>query len=326
MKAFLAPAALSREEMSDVAATARKGFVEGRVASERQWSEFYDEAFAKACEQFDGIMVATDDLTDFLARAPGLFAAGYLDTLRYMCRPTVSADDFKNVSGTGTVAPSRLSQPDVAQEAAVFLLRTLNGRLFPWLERGERPKEADLAAARCAVAALIADQRTKTAMRTAPSHSQERAVRAALTTYAHFETVPAHDIATLGDAPRPGQVFSREASVGGVKADVVLGLYDGRIMALECKVSNSGVNSYKRLNHEVTDKVVKWHNMFGRNGIVGGCVLQGVFEVDNLMSAQDAGVSIFWSHDLNPLLAFIESTRCEYDGTLGRGSGEPTVR
>ena len=99
-----------------------------------------------------------------------------------------------------------------------------------------------------------------------------------------------------------------------MRADVVLGLYDGRFMALECKVSNSGVNSYKRLNHEVTDKVEKWHAMFGMNGVVGGCVLQGIYETENLMSAQQAGVSIFWSRDLEKLLTFVDRTRQEFDG------------
>lgn len=42
----------------------------------------------------------------------------------------------------------------------------------------------------------------------------------------------------------------------------------------ECKVSNSKVNSHKRLNHEAVDKVAKWEDAFGRQ-CVPGAVLQG---------------------------------------------------
>ena len=108
--------------------------------------------------------------------------------------------------------------------------------------------------------------------------------------------------------PARGQVFERETKVAGTKADIVLGLFDGRIMCLECKVSNSEVNSFKRLNHEAVDKVFKWRAAFGEQ-CVSGAVLQDCFKTANLVSAQDAGAFLFWSSDLSPLVEFVNSTR-----------------
>ena len=89
---------------------------------------------------------------------------------------------------------------------------------------------------------------------------------------------------------------------------MVLGLFDGRLMAIECKVSNTRVNSFKRLNHEAVDKAVKWNNMFGANGIISACVLQGLYSPDNLEAAQD-DIYIFWSHDLGRLVDYVLSTK-----------------
>jgi hypothetical protein len=38
---------------------------------------------------------------------------------------------------------------------------------------------------------------------------------------------------------------------------------------------------------------------------VVGVVLSGVYKLQNLKSAQDDGVAIFWEHDLTPLRDFL---------------------
>jgi hypothetical protein len=85
-------------------------------------------------------------------------------------------------------------------------------------------------------------------------------------------------------------------------------LRDGRILALECKVSNSAVNSFKRFNREITDKAAKWRLSFG-DQVVPAAVLAGVYKLENLCDAQDEGVTIFWDHDLAPLVDFVSSSR-----------------
>lgn len=180
--------------------------------------------------------------------------------------------------------------------------------IFPWIEAGEQPTDKQKHAACVAVAALIADQKTKTMMRGQSSHAQEKIVRDALVNECGMRIVDGHDFAMLPDAPNPGEIFKRETKVDGTKADVVFGLFDGRIMCLECKVSNSEVNSYKRLNHEVVDKVAKWKEAFGRQ-CVSGAVLQGCFKTSNLLAAQEEGAYLFWSADLSELIKFVNSTK-----------------
>jgi hypothetical protein len=104
----------------------------------------------------------------------------------------------------------------------------------------------------------------------------------------------------------PGE-FCRQSSVGGTRADLTIGLSD-RLLVIECKVSNSEVNSYKRLNHEVGNKAANWTRAFGQ-GVIPAAVLDGVFKLENLERAQAAGISIFWERNLQSLTEFVMLAR-----------------
>ena len=80
-------------------------------------------------------------------------------------------------------------------------------------------------------------------------------------------------------------------------------------MPMECKVSNSFTNSVKRLNNDVAVKAGQWLHDFGAVQTVPTALLAGVFKLANLEQAQQRGLSIFWSHDLDALVAFVEATR-----------------
>ena len=96
---------------------------------------------------------------------------------------------------------------------------------------------------------------------------------------------------------------------GDRKADLVVRLYDGRLMPIECKVSNSATNSVKRLNNDAAVKAEAWLKQFGTLQTVPTAVLSGVFKRHNLVQAQEAGLTIYWAHDLQPLGDFILSDR-----------------
>ena len=96
----------------------------------------------------------------------------------------------------------------------------------------------------------------------------------------------------------------REVRLGEAKADLAARLADGRLVAAECKVSNSAINSVKRLNREAVGKAAAWRNLYGLQ-VVPVVVLAGVFRLTNLVDAQNAGVFIFWEHALNDLGAFV---------------------
>jgi XamI restriction endonuclease len=79
-------------------------------------------------------------------------------------------------------------------------------------------------------------------------------------------------------------------------------------LGIECKVSNSAVNSIKRLNHDAVAKTKMWHDDFG-NQIVAAAVLSGVYDLANLELAQASGIFLFWAHDLAKLTGWIKTTR-----------------
>ena len=71
-------------------------------------------------------------------------------------------------------------------------------------------------------------------------------VKSRLTSAGFIEEQP-HAIPDVFSAPDVGR-FTGECVVGeSRKADIVVRLWDGRVMPIECKVSNSQLNSIKRL-------------------------------------------------------------------------------
>ena len=80
-------------------------------------------------------------------------------------------------------------------------------------------------------------------------------------------------------------------------------------MPIECKVSNSYINSVKRLNNDAAVKAVTWKRDFGVRQVVPTAVLSGVYKLHNLQDAQERGLTLFWAHGLKPLTDWISSTK-----------------
>jgi hypothetical protein len=78
-------------------------------------------------------------------------------------------------------------------------------------------------------------------------------------------------------------------------------------LPLECKVSNSPLNNVKRLLRETDGKSRQWTAAYGDH-VVTWAVLAGVFKLHNLIDAQQSHrVSIFWEHNLAPLIDFLSA-------------------
>lgn len=115
----------------------------------------------------------------------------------------------------------------------------------------------------------------------------------------------------MSGAPEIG-TFCGESQFGSRKADIVIRLYDNRVMPTEAKVSNSSTNSVKRLNNDVAVKARQWREEFGNLGVIPAAVLGGVFQLHNLRSAQNQdGLTLFWGHDLRPMIDWIEPLRAK---------------
>ncbi len=125
---------------------------------------------------------------------------------------------------------------------------------------------------------------------------------------AGFSKVGSRVISTLARAPTAGE-FCGESKLGTRKADLVVRLWDERVMPIECKVSNSAINSVKRLNNDAAAKAEAWRRDFGQTQVVPCAVLSGVYKLHNLVDAQRRGLALFWAHKLEDLISWIEKTR-----------------
>ena len=128
--------------------------------------------------------------------------------------------------------------------------------------------------------------------------------------YARAEELDAGRVeARRGGGEGAVSTLAGESKLGDTRADLVIRLHDGRAMPVECKTSNSAVNSFKRINHEAVGKARLWLDAFGKRGIVPCAVIGGVFNPMSLQGAQQEGLTIIWSHRLPDLASFIAAAR-----------------
>lgn len=223
-------------------------------------------------------------------------------TLRYCCAPPVSEEDLWTLVGRKFKALPK----DAADATAAALLDVLDSIRFPWVAEDRRPTVAERNAGVMATSALMTHEHLRTQRRGQSSKRQEDAVAAALRSveYQLASAAGPREITILDHLERG--CFSRERKIAGAKCDVPVRLLDGRLLALECKVSNGPKNSWKRLNREVGGKAERWSKAFGTQ-LLTGAVLAGVFDVRCLETAQESGVFLFWEHDLTSLTDFVRS-------------------
>jgi hypothetical protein len=232
-----------------------------------------------------------------------------LEVFRYLAAPPISGDDLKVLADVTSLAKGRLRRrPEDVQRLLEIVRLVLDRRRFSWALEGREPTEAERSAAIMASAALMAVSRVQTKRRTLGKEQQEALVKQALTELG-LRTVPTpRTIPNVSLAPSPGE-FCGESTLGIRKADIIVRLWDHRVMPIECKVSNSYINSVKRLNNDAAVKAGIWKRDFGLRQVVPTAVLSGVYKLHNLVDAQDRGLTLFWAHDLKPLTDWITSTQ-----------------
>lgn len=248
--------------------------------------------------QIERALVLTQDLRSIDAEAL-VGDRGLWQTLRYFCAPPISEEDLWTLVGK----KFRNVPTSHAQKTAEAFVSVLDHRRSPWVEQSREPTglERDLAVFSTTV--LLAHESAKTRRRGVSSKAQEAAVSEALVA-AGVQFDPSRaSILRLDELERFS--FSRERKVAGAKCDIPVRLKDGRLLALECKVSNGPKNSWKRLQREVGGKSDTWRREYGSQ-VVTGALLAGVFDLTCVRRAQEEQkVAIFWQHDLGPLLAFV---------------------
>lgn len=226
---------------------------------------------------------------------------------RYLAAPPVSEDDLKTLAETTLSAAALRSDAEQAQRVRDIVLQIIDPHRFPWISENRNPTEHERMRAVVASTVLVAARKVETSRRSDAKQQQEDAVKAMLRGRRFAEVEP-RDIPVLDAAPNPGE-FCGESRLGNTRADLVVRLHDGRAMPIECKVSNSAVNSFKRINHEAAGKARSWIHDFGKRQTVPVAVISGVFNPANLAAAQAEGLAVVWSHRLDDLAEFIESSR-----------------
>lgn len=107
----------------------------------------------------------------------------------------------------------------------------------------------------------------------------------------------------------PGE-FVKENRIQGTvvqKADFVIRLKKAKVLlAVEAKAIGVRVDAYKRMK-EIRDKKNDWTAVFG-NDIVVGAVLTGFIPVDEVRSLINAGIKVFWEHNLNPFASYLKKS------------------
>lgn len=300
------PPVWSSEQLDTDRLKASAAFIKERL---EEPLEDYLEAFDLYQGYVEDLLETTVDLTDLDTPALEVLSDPHLlEVFRYLAAPPISADDYKVLADAKSLSKSHLQRSPADVQRLVGVVRlVLDRRRFAWVIDGREPTEAERNAAVMASAALIAASRTQTGRRTKGKEQQEAAVKAALKMLG-FSEVPSRTIENISHAPQPGH-FCGESRLGTRKGDIIVRLWDHRVMPIECKVSNSSTNSVKRLNNDAAVKAQSWKTDFGLRQVVPTALLSGVYKLHNLVDAQDRGLTIFWAHDLHALTSWIASTK-----------------
>jgi hypothetical protein len=295
----------SEEELE----AARKRSIEiFRVQRMAEPLEAYLEAFDDYLGVVEDLLETTVDLTDLDSTALQVLTdPKLLEAFRYIAGPPISTDDLQTVAEAALSASRLRTDAEMVRRIVQVVLAGLDRRRFPWVVERREPTEPERNAAVLASAALMAMRKAETSRRGEEKEKQEERVEAALLGHG-FVKVPTRKVLTLALVPGAGE-FCRESYLGNRKADFLIGLWDRRAMPVECKVSNSSINSVKRLNNDAAVKAETWRSDFGHRNVVPAAVLSGVYKLHNLLDAQERGLSLFWAHDLQGLLDWIDGTR-----------------
>lgn len=301
-----APPVWERNRLQRDIGLARDLFRRERVEEPlQQYLAFYD-ANRRGLEELLGL---TADLSELHSLASEVLSdATTLHLARYLASPPISVDDLTVLADTSLAPTVMRNDPEAALCVVETILLALDRERFPWVPERRSPTATERNSAIVATSAMRAFRQVETARRRIVKKSQEDAVKGFLETDCGFSAAPTRSIENISKAPPPGH-YCGETLVGSRRADVPVRLWDGRLMPIECKVSNSETNSYKRINNDAAIKASVWRDELGSANCVPAAVLSGVFGIANLEYAQHRRLTLFWAHSLHTMRAFVEATR-----------------
>jgi len=302
----VAPPRWSAEQLNDDIVHAVEEFREVRL---QEPLEQYLDTFDAYRSTVENLIEGSVDLSILQTEASQFVTEdSLLMAVRYLASPAISEDDLKVLADVSSLTPSQLKKnADDARRVVDTALLALDRNRFPWITENREPSESERYAAIIATTSLMATQRVQTDRRSSAKNKQEEAVAKYLESIGFIRDDPKR-VTNISELPPRGH-FCREAEFATRKADLIVSLWDGRGMPIECKVSNSATNSVKRINNDAAAKAETWIRQMGEVNVVPVAVISGVFKVRNLMDAQGKGLTLIWSHNLSVLGEFIKATQ-----------------
>jgi hypothetical protein len=308
------PQRWTEAELKREAEAARRIFVKERRKAVKEELATYRRLVAEYERAARDLLTATSDLTKITGKS--LQRRPLLNIARYAAVPTISKDDLDNLTdakfgnwlGQTTDRGARPSSAEF-NLAAQIVKESLDPVRAPWLSprrsarAQERKRFATMTAVIPAATGLSSARRNRSAAR------QEEATRAACQA-AKYQLVEPRGTLTDPEKEMPAASFSNPRTLNRTRMDVPIRLRDGhgtglKFLAVEAKVSNSALNSRKRLI-EVSEKGAKWDASGKLYSFRTAAVLAGDFSVERLQEAQDGGIWIFWEHRLADLTRFLK--------------------
>ena len=248
----------------------------------------------------------------FLTDITGALIAnnGHSLVFRHAVAPPVSQDQFKILCtpwSKGAENNSKPATPAAAAAAEAVILERLDRGLARWVGKGSNPTRGDIRKFLTVVPALMAQQKVATARRKRLAFEQEYAVIDMLQTDG-WTRLPSRLIDQRAAVP-PKHFMHKTRFASGPEqhqeVDVACGLKGTYVVAIECKSTNDETNSVKRIN-DVLKKASAWKLHWG-SFVITAALLQGVIAPKDVRRLTDAGVEVFWSHDLDAFKAWLNA-------------------
>ncbi|AVT11828.1 hypothetical protein C8235_02245 [Paracidovorax avenae] len=304
------PSVWTTEQIKEDAAVARAEFRSRRL----------DEPLREYLEKFPVAKAAADVVVSqiSLLLTPPVnkeFAAGIVGdkhqfaALRSLAAVPISEDDLDTLLDASLNRTALKKSQELADKLGQILSSSLDPKRFPWVKAGRKATPEELKRAQLATALITAVSAVQAGRRGEESKALEGKVAEILDAAGYTRvTKRPTGIKLISHFPEAG-TYMRQTVLGGHNSDYVVRLFDGRLLALECKASNSAVNGFKRLNKEVVVDAGDWHREFGHSSVVAAAAIRGVFKADNVATAQSKNVFVFWWHKMDALTDFLAAAR-----------------
>ena len=308
------PGTCSEDELKEDAQHARSEFVRSRLAALESERQTYLEAHKNYAFTVAHLLWATDDLRAMNGAA--LQDRETLELARLLAVPPISVDDldtltdssFRNWLGQTTDRGARPTDAEF-EAAAKIISERLDTDRMPWVADAREPTDeerhlfVEWSAAGPAIARVLTERRGISSAR------QETATRAAADAADYVPVMPPGTLSDPIKQMHAGSYAMKSRKLNDTNMDVPVRLSDDHppgllFLAIECKVSNSSLNSRKRLQ-DVRAKREIWDSAGTLYQFRTAAVLAGVYSLPRLMEAQKGGVLIFWEHRLEDLTEYL---------------------